>query len=359
MFRSYDGEYPRVYYMYTPTTVVRDAPLVICAHGGGVGAREFFEERARLYQLSEQYGFLVACPEAMLVDDDGHWVYRWFVGNEVEFIDNMFDDIAAKPEYSVDWDRVYAMGNSAGGYLAQVIAYELSGRIAAICISSCGAPSRIPAQRPPKRPFGVMQSHNINDPIIDYSYAVHADRLWSFAFECARAKLDSAFVDTPRVEKKVNRNRRDGVDVVLFTLHLDGQPSENHGWPHREPQGLELNRQMWDFFQRYTRKSALKPNEDELASRSEVTTTISLAPARPNPFNATTTVALELPQPSHVKLAVYDVTGRRVATLSNQWYAAGDHALTFDATALASGVYFIRADPARGKPAMRKITLIR
>ncbi len=64
----------------------------------------------------------------------------------------------------------------------------------------------------------------------------------------------------------------------------------------------------------------------------------------PNPFNAVTNIRFALPEASDVKLAVFDITGRLITTLTNGSFAAGYHSLTFDANALSSGVYFYRLD---------------
>ena len=70
--------------------------------------------------------------------------------------------------------------------------------------------------------------------------------------------------------------------------------------------------------------------------------TFALEPAYPNPFNPVTTLRYALPQAEHVTLEVYDMLGRRVATLVNGEQKAGRYALRFEAGDLASGVYFYR-----------------
>ncbi len=73
-----------------------------------------------------------------------------------------------------------------------------------------------------------------------------------------------------------------------------------------------------------------------------VPATLRLIGCYPNPFNPSTTVAFDLPAPSRVRLAVYDVTGREVAVLADGPHAAGHYATKFDGTALATGTYFCR-----------------
>lgn len=64
----------------------------------------------------------------------------------------------------------------------------------------------------------------------------------------------------------------------------------------------------------------------------------------PNPFNPTITIGYALPQASQVRLTVYDVLGREVATLVNARQAAGNYTANFNASHLASGIYFYRLE---------------
>ena len=78
----------------------------------------------------------------------------------------------------------------------------------------------------------------------------------------------------------------------------------------------------------------------------------------PNPFNPTTVIRGQWSVNSNVRLEVYDVLGRRVATLANGRYPAGTYSFTFDGVSLASGVYFYRLT-AGANSAVRKMLLIR
>jgi hypothetical protein len=64
--------------------------------------------------------------------------------------------------------------------------------------------------------------------------------------------------------------------------------------------------------------------------------------ASPNPFHSYTTISYELKSRSKVELDVYNLVGEKVATLVNQWKAAGEQSIVFNAAGLEAGIYIIR-----------------
>ena len=84
---------------------------------------------------------------------------------------------------------------------------------------------------------------------------------------------------------------------------------------------------------------------------------------QPNPFAGSTLVAYDLAEPAQVRLDVYDVVGRAVATLADGTREAGEHVTRFEAGALPAGVYVVRleavGDDGRAVVRTRRVTLFR
>ncbi len=80
---------------------------------------------------------------------------------------------------------------------------------------------------------------------------------------------------------------------------------------------------------------------------TEVPTQYRLEQNLPNPFNPSTIIRFDLPQAERVHLAIYNLRGELIRTLVDGNLAAGAHAFTFDATGLATGVYFYRVQTER------------
>lgn len=81
--------------------------------------------------------------------------------------------------------------------------------------------------------------------------------------------------------------------------------------------------------------------EDDL---KDLPTSFALEQNYPNPFNPTTTIVYDLPSESRVRLAVYDMLGRRISTLVDKIQPPGRHEVSFAAGELTSGLYLYRLE---------------
>jgi hypothetical protein len=84
---------------------------------------------------------------------------------------------------------------------------------------------------------------------------------------------------------------------------------------------------------------------------------------QPNPFNPRTEIRWQLAAPAHLRLRIFDMSGRLIASLAEGEFAAGDHALLWTGTTTSgapapTGIYFMRCDSESGAQ-MQKMTLIR
>lgn len=78
----------------------------------------------------------------------------------------------------------------------------------------------------------------------------------------------------------------------------------------------------------------------------------------PNPFNPATQISFTLPQSDNVKLEVFEITGRKIATLVDGVQQAGRNTVHFDASNLSSGMYIYRLQ-SNSFTITRKMTLIK
>ena len=78
----------------------------------------------------------------------------------------------------------------------------------------------------------------------------------------------------------------------------------------------------------------------------------------PNPFNPATTIEYSLPKDKFVNLSIYNSLGQKAAVLINEIKKAGEYQINFDASRLASGVYFYRLE-SDNRVLVRKMLLLK
>jgi hypothetical protein len=90
---------------------------------------------------------------------------------------------------------------------------------------------------------------------------------------------------------------------------------------------------------------------------------LSLSQNYPNPFNPQTAIAFSIPEQGHAKLSVYNILGRKIATLVDSELPVGEHVVIFDGrdysgAGIADGVYFYRLETEFGD-LTRKMVLLK
>jgi len=80
----------------------------------------------------------------------------------------------------------------------------------------------------------------------------------------------------------------------------------------------------------------------------------------PNPFNAETTISFELNKSANITLQIYDIVGKEIETaLTNEFRREGFHSIKFDASSLASGIYFYKINSNYGASQTKKMCVIK
>ena len=84
----------------------------------------------------------------------------------------------------------------------------------------------------------------------------------------------------------------------------------------------------------------------------------AITSAYPNPFNSVTRIGYQLPSPSEMSIRVFDIAGREIVTLVDGTQPAGRHSAIWDASSMATGVFFVKMECAEFS-SVRKVVLVR
>ncbi|MCF7811680.1 T9SS type A sorting domain-containing protein [bacterium] len=115
--------------------------------------------------------------------------------------------------------------------------------------------------------------------------------------------------------------------------------------------GIELDTVIWEI-------NVFDPNSAVDSDIKPLPDCVSLSEPYPNPFNSVTRINYSIPEAAHVKLLVYDLSGREVAVLIDREQVSGRYTAVFDASHLPTGLYFARLN-AGGEVRTKKVVLVR
>ena len=106
--------------------------------------------------------------------------------------------------------------------------------------------------------------------------------------------------------------------------------------------------ELFDAMGEFTFEEVFVYNSEAEVSTSIVPNELALSKAYPNPFNPSTSLSIALPVDGFVNISVYNVMGQQVDMIHSGNMTAGTHNLTWNASSMTSGVYFVRAESVSG-----------
>lgn len=256
----------RKYLIYVPESYdpERPTPLVISIHGF-VQWPAHQQDMTGWNELADEYGFLVVYPRGT------GFPLRWNTrsvtdvpGPEVDdlgFFVDLLDHL--EQSYAIDPDRIYVNGMSNGGGMSDLLACELSDRIAAIG-GAAGAYHYPREDCSPARPVPVIAFHGLDDQVVPYQggsssrdqrYVFPAVEEWvaSWASKNACASGPTEIKISDHVVALNYQDCTENSQVVFYRVEDGG-----HTWPGGDKlpawitgytnQEINASALMWEFF---------------------------------------------------------------------------------------------------------------
>jgi len=295
MVEHHDGRRSRPVRVHVPDGLdpATPAPLVVALHGCTQTAATF-AAGALLDQEAERHGFVAAYPE-QLREDNAQGCWNWFTaehqargGGEPAFIAGATRAVMAEASrWTIDPQRVFVVGMSAGGAMASVLAATHPDVFAAVAVHSGLAygtartlPSALQAMRQGgadpeaqgRAAFAAMGAaarvvpavivHGTADQVVCPVNGEHAVRQWLATNHLAGG--DAADVARPDAvvrddaAGRLPQTRRTWTDaagqVLVEHVEIDGL---GHAWSggapggsYTDPRGPSASAAIWDFFAR-------------------------------------------------------------------------------------------------------------
>ena len=78
---------------------------------------------------------------------------------------------------------------------------------------------------------------------------------------------------------------------------------------------------------------------------------------RPNPFNPVTQIPFALPEPAHVRIQIFNLSGRLVSVLIDKSLPPGEHVVSLTPERMASGIYFYKLEAGTFTQSRRMVLL--
>ena len=348
---TYD-ELNRDYYIYTPESIIDDAPLLFVLHGYGSDANEIINSY-QFNEIADEYGFMVCYPQGTEDNwNNRQWFSGWYSNNPIDdvgFLKALAQHIQG--EFNVSIENTFCTGMSNGADMSYRLGCEASNVFKAIAsvagcmfewaINSCAPEFIIP----------VFEIHGTNDNITSwegdqyYYYGAYVGVETTFEFWSevnATAELiidtlpdlyneDGSYVVSHKNVNGINNN-----EVWLYEVVNGG-----HHWPGvYGNMDINASHEIWAFFNNVVTNNLEIVEEN----KNQIINTFNIYSNYPNPFNSNTTIHYELVKDAIVDIMIYDMNGSEVKNLFSGFQKVGYKLIQWNGTnnqgyPISSGVY--------------------
>jgi polyhydroxybutyrate depolymerase len=257
---EHDGR-SREYLIHVPSSYENNQPvaLLISFHGYGNTANEIME-LSKLNDIADTNNFIVVYPQGLTFQGVTHWNVGGFTNgstlNDVGFINSLLDELAGK--YNINTNKIYACGESNGGFMSFLLACQLSDRIAAIAsVIGSMTPEMYNACQP-NHQMPILQLHGTSDDLVPYqgqSDMIAIETVLSFwktyNLTDSVASIiqipDIAQNDNSTVERYFYGNGINGSSVIHYKVINGG-----HDWFGAQGNmDIQSSQIVWDFLSKY------------------------------------------------------------------------------------------------------------
>ncbi len=195
-------------------------------------------------------------------------------------------------------------------------------------------------------------------PVELISFTAFSDRLTAVLKWKTATELDNAGWE---VERRTIKNQMSNVEygdwINVGFVKGAGTSTRPLEYSYED---LNLTRGTYTYrLKHIDRKGAFTYSLETTVDVGVAPRVFTLSQNYPNPFNPATTIEFTLEKDGRVSLQVYDILGRRVATLLDENRGAGEYQqVVFKAARLASGIYLVRLE-SEGRHKMLKMLLMK
>jgi polyhydroxybutyrate depolymerase len=280
------GGIVRSYLLHIPLhyNTTKPYPLVLNFHGHSSTSLQQ-ERRTDFSAFADQAGSIVAYPQGSIGPDH---LTGWDTGprwdpkvNDVLFVSDLLNQLQTR--LCVDPARIYATGFSNGGGMTNMLACDLSGRIAAFA-SVAGSYPPVPGGCHPSRAVPILEIHGTGDRVVPYNGSPSKNyppvdqwlQQWASRNDCTRRPI--IFVNTKNVMGEEWASCQNHATLVHYRIQQMG-----HIWPvhlvihykgNAKTMIFNATPLIWAFFQVHplsatsTMSEALTKTEQHLSKKA-------------------------------------------------------------------------------------------